>query len=147
VQAYFNALNPSAGFTGYTGGEQDFEGLIDTAARAGRGVIVIRVLAAGAATGTADRPPNAGDAGPPLAGGGGYADDLARARKLQELAAEFGMESPVELALRFGLSKDGVSTVLVGYSNMTHLEDAIRFAERGPLPSDAIRKILELSSG
>ncbi len=51
VQAYFNVLNPSAGFTGRAGGQQDFEGLIDTAAQAGRGVIVIRVLAAGAATG------------------------------------------------------------------------------------------------
>src|SRR5262249_11907167 len=49
VQAYFNALNPSGGYTGHAGGQQDFEGLIDTAARAERGVIVIRVLAAGAA--------------------------------------------------------------------------------------------------
>ena len=141
VQAYFNALNPSAGYTGHTGGEQDFEGLIDTAARAGRGVIVIRVLAAGAAAGLSDRPANAGDAGPPLAGGG-YSADLSRAQRLRELAAEFGLENQVELALRFGLSKEGVSTVLVGYSNIGHLEDAIRFAERGPLPSDALQKIL-----
>ena len=146
VQTYFNALNPSAGYTGHTGGEQDFEGLIDTAARVGCGVIVIRVLAAGAATGIAERPGNAGDAGPPLAGGG-YADDLARAAQLRDLAVQCGMESPVELALRFGLSKDGVSTVLVGYSNLTHLEDAIRFAERGPLKSEDLRKVLELSSG
>jgi len=146
VQAYFNALNPSAGFTGHTGGEQDFEGLIDTAARAGRGVIVIRVLAAGAAAGLEERPPNAGDAGPPLAGAG-YADDLSRAANLRNLATQFGMESQVELALRFGLSKDGVSTVLVGYSNLTHLEDAIRFAERGPLSDEALRKVLDVSSG
>ena len=32
VQAYFNVLNPSAGFAGHSGGQQDFEGLIDTAA-------------------------------------------------------------------------------------------------------------------
>jgi aryl-alcohol dehydrogenase-like predicted oxidoreductase len=143
VQTYFNALNPSAGYTGRTGGEQDFEGLIDTAARAGRGVIVIRVLAAGAAAASAERPPNAGDAGPPLAGGG-YADDLARAVRLQDLASELGMESPVELALRFGLSKEGVSTVLVGYSNLGHLEDAIRFAERGPLTNEVVQRVLEL---
>lgn len=144
VQAYFNALNPSAGYTGHTGGEQDFEGLIDTAAQAGRGVIVIRVLAAGAAAGLSERPQNAGDTGPALAGGG-YSADLARAERLRSLAAELGCESSVELALRFGLSKQGVSTVLVGYSNMGHLEEAIRFAARGRLPSDAVEKIL--SSG
>ena len=66
MQTYFNALNPSAGYTGHAGGQQDFEGLIDTAARAGRGVIVIRVLAAGAAAATPERVPNAGDPGAPL---------------------------------------------------------------------------------
>jgi L-galactose dehydrogenase/L-glyceraldehyde 3-phosphate reductase len=142
VQTYFNALNPSAGFTGHTGGQQDFEGLIDTAARAGRGVIVIRVLAAGAATGDPARPPNAGDPGGALAGSGSYADDISRASRLRELAAQFGLEGPVELSLRFGLSKPGVSTVLVGYSNLGHLEDAIRFAERGPLSGEAVRTVL-----
>jgi aryl-alcohol dehydrogenase-like predicted oxidoreductase len=147
VQAYFNALNPSAGYTGHVSGQQDFEGLIDTAALAGRGVIVIRVLAAGAATGAAERPPNAGDPGPALAGSGSYSDDLSRATRLKDLAAKLGLESTVELALRFGLSKEGVSTVLVGYSNPAHLEDAIRYTERGALPSDAVRQVLDVSSG
>jgi aryl-alcohol dehydrogenase-like predicted oxidoreductase len=142
VQTYFNALNPSAGYTGHAGGQQDFEGLIDTAARAGRGVIVIRVLAAGAASGESERPPNAGDPGGALAGSGSYADDLSRAQRLGALASELDLEGPVELSLRFGLSKPGVSTVLVGYSNQDHLEDAIRFAERGPLSDGAVRKIL-----
>jgi aryl-alcohol dehydrogenase-like predicted oxidoreductase len=145
VQAYFNVLNPSAGFTGHAGGQQDFEGLIDTAARAGRGVIVIRVLAAGAAAGLADRPPNAGDPGGALAGGSSYHADLARAEQLRHLAVDLGLENPVELALRFGLSKPGVSTVLVGYSNQGHLEEAIRFAERGPLPEDALQAVLAVN--
>ncbi len=147
VQAYFNALNPSGGFTGHTGGEQDFEGLIDTAARAGRGVIVIRVLAAGAATGSPERDANAGDPGGALVGGGTYAADLERGRQLKELAQSVGMESPIELALRFGLSKDGVSTVLVGYSNLEHLEQAIRFSERGSLSADVVQRVLDISSG
>jgi aryl-alcohol dehydrogenase-like predicted oxidoreductase len=146
VQAYFNVLNPSAGYTGHAGGQQDFEGLIDTAARAGTGVIVIRVLAAGAAAGLADRPENAGDPGGALAAGGGYATDLQRAERVQSLAKGLGLESAVELSIRFALSKPGVSTVLVGYSNPGHLEDAIRFAERGPLPQDAVQRALELSS-
>src|SRR5919199_3260754 len=143
VQTYFNVLNPSAGFTGHAGGQQDFEGLIDTAAMAGRGVIVIRVLAAGAAAAEPVRAANAGDPGGSLVSGGSYAADAERAGRLRDLAGELGLEGPVELALRFGLSKPGVSTVLVGYSTLDHLEDAIRFAERGPLSEDAVRRVLE----
>jgi aryl-alcohol dehydrogenase-like predicted oxidoreductase len=146
VQTYFNVLNPSAGFTGHAGGQQDFEGLIDSAARAGRGVIVIRVLAAGAAAALPGRATNAGDPGGNLVSGGSYASDLDRAAQFAELAGSVGLEGPVELALRFGLSKPGVSTVLVGYSTLAHLEDAIRYTERGPLAADVIARVLELSA-
>jgi aryl-alcohol dehydrogenase-like predicted oxidoreductase len=146
VQTYFNVLNPSAGYTGHAAGQQDFEGLIDSAARAGRGVIVIRVLAAGAVTATPDRPANAGDPGGGLAGGSSYTSDLDRAQRLAALARDLGLESPIELALRFGLSKPGVSTVLVGYSDIGQLEEAIRFAGRGALSSDAVRRVLASSS-
>jgi len=142
VQTYFNVLNPSAGFTGHTGGQQDFEGLIDSAARAGRGVIVIRVLAAGAAAALPGRATNAGDPGGNLVSGGSYATDVERAAQFAALASDLGLESPVELAIRFGLSKPGVSTVLVGYSTLAHLEDAIRFSDRGPLSADVITRVL-----
>ncbi len=145
VQTYFNVLNPSAGYAGHSGGQQDFGGMIDTAASAGRGVIVIRVLAAGAAAGVPDRVQNAGDPGRGLVGGSSYQSDVARAQALATLASQLGMESPIELALRFGLSKPGVSTVLVGYSNFDHLEQAIRFAERGALAEDAIQQVLATS--
>jgi len=145
VQTYFNVLNPSAGYAGHSGGQQDFGGMIDTAASAGRGVIVIRVLAAGAAAGVPDRVQNAGDPGRGLVGGSSYQSDVARPQALATLASQLGMESPIELALRFGLSKPGVSTVLVGYSNFDHLEQAIRFAERGALAEDAIQQVLATS--
>jgi aryl-alcohol dehydrogenase-like predicted oxidoreductase len=147
VQTYFNVLNPSAGFTGHDGGQQDFEGLIDTAARAGRGVIVIRVLAAGAAAAEPVRAANAGDPGGSLVSGGSYATDAERAGSVRDLAIELGLESPVELALRFGLSKPGVSTVLVGYSTLDHLEEAITYTNRGSLSDDVVQRVLELSSG
>jgi len=70
VQSYFNAVNPSAGYAGASGSEQDFGGLIDTAAGAGVGVIAIRVLAAGALALQPERHANAGDPGSPLVGGG-----------------------------------------------------------------------------
>jgi L-galactose dehydrogenase/L-glyceraldehyde 3-phosphate reductase len=146
VQAYFNILNPSAGYVGHDGGQQDFHGLIDTAARAGRAVIVIRVLAAGAAAAVPARSPNAGDPGGNLVSGGSYATDLERAQSAASLAHEMGLDGPVELAIRFGLSKAGVSTVLVGYSTLGQLEEAIKYAERGPLSADAVQRVLELRS-
>jgi aryl-alcohol dehydrogenase-like predicted oxidoreductase len=142
VQTYFNMVNASAGYSGLSSGQQDFEGLIDTASAAGRGVIVIRVLAAGAASAQPERATNAGDPGTGLVSGSSYESDLARAARLADVAAELGMDSPIELALRFGLSKAGVSTVLVGYSNLHHLEDAIRYAERGRLTEAALERVL-----
>jgi len=92
------------------------------------------------------RSPNAGDPGGNLVSGGSYATDLERAQSAASLAHEMGLDGPVELAIRFGLSKAGVSTVLVGYSTLEQLEEAIKYAERGPLSDDAIRRVLELSS-
>lgn len=145
IQTYFNALNPSAGFAGASGGAQDFGGLIDAAAGASMGVIAIRVLAAGALSATPERHVNAGDPGAPLARGAEYSRDLARARGLAALAREVGVEGPLELALRFALAKPGVSTVLVGYSTLTQLEDAIRWTARGPLPQDAVARIVAVA--
>jgi len=120
VQAYFNILNPSA-------------------------VIVIRVLAAGAASAVSERAANAGDPGGNLVSGGSYASDLERAHRAAGLARELGLTGPVELAIRFGLSKPGVSTVLVGYSTLAQLDEAITYAERGPLSPEAIQRVLDLS--
>jgi L-galactose dehydrogenase/L-glyceraldehyde 3-phosphate reductase len=143
VQAYFNALNPSAGYAGTSGGGQDFAGLIDTAAAAGLGVLVIRPFAAGALTGSTTRAAAAGSPGVPLVGGGEYDLDLERARRLAPLAGELDLEGPLELGLRFALAKRGVSAVLVGYSDLAQLESAIRWADRGPLPETAVRQVLE----
>ena len=145
-QVYFNALNPSAGYAGKAdAGQVDFGGVIDVAAEQGVGVINIRSLAAGAVSATPERHPNAsgGGAGSGIVGER-YEDDLAKARALADLAGELGLESPVELALRFAFSKAGVSTVIVGYSSETQLEDAIRWAERGKLPADAVQRVLAL---
>src|SRR5205823_2749897 len=143
VQAYFNVINPSAGYPGFEHEEQDFGGLIDTAARAGLGVVGIRVYAAGALTAQLERHPIAGGVGSALAGGGEYEKDVERARKLPAFVQELGLESPFELSLRFALAKPGLSTVLVGLSEFSHLDNAIRWAERGPLPPDAVRRIVE----
>ncbi len=143
MQSYFNAINPSAGYPGAHGGEQDFGGLIDAAAGAGLGVIAIRVLAAGALAAAPERHANAGDPGTPLQGAADYQHDVNRAKDLSWFATEAGLEGPLEMAVRFALSKPGISTALVGISDLSQLEDAIRWAERGPLPADLIEKLVD----
>ena len=145
VQTYFNAVNPSAGFPGRSGSAQDFAGLIGAAAAAGMGVITIRAMAAGALLAHPRRHPNAGDPGPLLARGAEYERDLERAQAIRAIAAELGYESPLELALRFGLATPGISTVLVGFSDPGQLEDALRWAGREPLPSDVVRRVVDLA--
>ncbi|MCA1723366.1 MAG: aldo/keto reductase [Thermomicrobia bacterium] len=142
MQSYFNAVNPSAGYAGASGGEQDFGGLIDTAADAGVGVIAIRVLAAGALALQPERHANAGDPGAPLVGGGAYTHDMNRAKDLSWFATEAGLENTLEMAVRFALAKPGIATVLVGYSDLAQLEDALRWAARGPLPPDVTAQIV-----
>ncbi len=143
VQAYFNVINPSAGYTGDCGDEQDFEGLINSAARAGVGVIAIRVLAAGALTGSLERHPIASPVNTALAGGAEYDRDVERAKRLPAIVAELGLESPFELALRFALAKEGVSTVLAGMSEYAHLENFLRWTDRGPLSPELARRLVD----
>lgn len=145
TQSYFNALNPSSGYAGAGGGEQDFAGLIGAAAAAGVGVIAIRVMAAGALSAVAGRHANAGDPGPQLAAGAEYGRDLERAAAIRRLAADLGYEGPMELALRFALAAPGISTVLVGYSDRGQLEDALRWTERGPVPADVTARVVGLA--
>lgn len=144
MQSYFNAINPSAGYAGKSGGAQDLGGVIDVAAGSGQGVIAIRVLAAGAMTGEQQRArlasPGVGGA---LVPGNAYEADLSHAAARGALARELGLESALELSFRFVIAKTGVSTALVGFSDQDQLEQAIRWAERGPLSEDQVERVLE----
>lgn len=146
VQAYFNALNPSYGYAGASGGAQDFGGLIDVASGHGMGVIAIRVMAGGALSGSEERAALASPTPGDLVPGAEFSRDVERARRLAELAAQFGLENALELGIRFALAKEGVSTVLVGFSDMEQLEAALRWTERGPLSQDAVERVVQMAA-
>jgi aryl-alcohol dehydrogenase-like predicted oxidoreductase len=146
AQAYLNVLDPSGVRPGAAGGEQDFDGLVARAAGHGVGVIAIRVYAAGALTARPERHPVAYLPSRPLIPGSDYAGDVRRAQRLERTAAELGMESVMELGLRFALAAPGVSTALVGLSTYDHFEAALRWAERGPLPPDTFGRLLDLAA-
>lgn len=147
VQACYNLLNPSGGVSGtpkfYT---QDYGQLIDRAASKGAGIIVIRVMAAGALTGVSERHPLALPRVTPIGSSTEYKEDVRRANSFQYLVEEGVVDSLPEAALRFVLSKGEVSTALVGVSSLEQLEQSLAWAEKGPLPQAAIEGLAQVWS-
>jgi aryl-alcohol dehydrogenase-like predicted oxidoreductase len=74
----------------------------------------------------------------PIASGPDYASDVARARALQPLVAQGHAGSLVEAALRFAITGDALSTVLIGCSDLAQLEQAAAAVEKGPLSPAAL---------
>jgi aryl-alcohol dehydrogenase-like predicted oxidoreductase len=145
VQACYNLLNPSAGATVPTGFPfQNFGQLLDRCAAQNIGVIVIRALAAGALSGTAQRHPNAAQAVAPISTSPEFAADVERAQSFNFLVTEGVCANLVEAAIRFVISKPAVSTALVGISSLEQLEQAVAYTERGALPAEALGRLTEV---
>ena len=142
AQVCYNLLEPSAGHevpAGYPA--QDFGRLLVRCRERRTGVIVIRVLAAGALSGADTRHPVAAPAVDPIASGPDYATDVRRARRLGALVEEGHAGSLVEASLRFALASDAVSTVLLGYSSLEQLEYAAACVAKGPLPAPMLARL------
>ena len=147
VQTVYNLLNASAGADVAPGFDMpDYKRLIDRANAAEMGVVVIRVLAAGALSGLAERDPVAVPSVAPIGSGRDYQQDFDRSAGFRFMVSDGYTDDLVEASVRFALSNPGVSTVLVGYSNMDHLEQSVRFADKGPLPSDALDRLPQVWS-
>jgi aryl-alcohol dehydrogenase-like predicted oxidoreductase len=145
AQIPYNALNPSwlapmpPGLPG-----QDFAGLGLAAVAQGVGLIGIRILAAGALSGEAERHPVAMPQVAPIASGADYAADLATARRLAPLVAEGHAASLAELAVRYAITPPQIATALIGTASIEQLEVAIAAAEKGPLPVETLARIAAL---
>jgi L-galactose dehydrogenase/L-glyceraldehyde 3-phosphate reductase len=147
VQAYFNLLNPSAGhrvpdeFRGY-----NFKQLINKASEGGIGVAAIRVMAAGAVGGDGSRK---GYAAPlvrgPMVLGGEYKRNQVRSSRLDFLV-QGEIPSLPQAALKFVLMHSGVSTALVGFSNLNQIKEAAETTEFNHLPQSHVVKLQDLWS-
>ena len=91
------------------------------------------MAAGGALSGVETRHPIASPPPEPIGSGADYATDVRRAQQLQALVDESQAESLIEASLRFAVGADGVSTVLLGYSSLEHLEYAARCVAKGRL--------------
>ena len=142
VQVVYNALNPSAGGPAPKGMPGlDYGRLLDKAKAADMGTIIIRALAGGALSGTTDRHPLAMQNVPPIGSALDFASDVTRAKELEPLVRESGATSLTELGERFVISHPNVSTMLIGYSTLQHLDEAIAAVNKGPLPENVLKKI------
>lgn len=147
-QCYYNLLNPSAGqAVPRNFSALDYGLALDRAAANGMGAFVIRVLAAGALT--ADPGRGGGASGQTLSPGSEYSADLERADKVKAALGVQGKDL-TQAAIRFGLMNPKVSTVLVGFSNTTHVDDAVA-CSGAPGLSEAemarVRKLWETDFG
>ena len=142
VQTVYNLINFSAGHDSPAGVDMpDYGQLIDLAVQRDVGVIVIRVLAAGALTGTSIRHPVAVPTVAPIGSGKDFQQDESRAGQFAFLVDEGFAEDMPEASVRFALSNPGVSTVLVGYSDIGHLERSVEYAAKGPLAPEALSRL------
>ncbi len=142
IQVAYNLLNPSAGMAVPPGFPfQDYGKLIEHAGQQEMGVIAIRILAGGALSGTPERHPVASKSVNPIASEQAYSADVSRAQRYTFLVADGVVSNLVEAAVRFAVSKPGVSTALLGISSRDQLEQAVKYVERGPLPVDALGRI------
>jgi aryl-alcohol dehydrogenase-like predicted oxidoreductase len=147
AQVSFNLLNPSPGAAVPAGfPAQDYGGLLTHTKAANMGVINIRVLAGGALSGSAERHAIASPAPAPIGSGSSYEVDLDRARRFMPLVHEGHADSLIEASLRYVISSDAISTVLVGIATFEQFEIAARSILKGPLSPGALARIAEIQA-
>jgi L-galactose dehydrogenase/L-glyceraldehyde 3-phosphate reductase len=148
AQVAFNLLNPTGAYevpAGYPA--QDYDRLLALAREQGVGTIGIRVLAGGALSGQVTRHPIAIPSVSPIASGPDYATDAARARAFEPLVAGGHASSVVEAALRFAVTGEALSTVLIGCSDLAQLDFAAAAVNKGPLSPAALTTLRQIWSG
>jgi L-galactose dehydrogenase/L-glyceraldehyde 3-phosphate reductase len=142
AQVGYNMLNPSAAQelpANYPA--QNYGRLLDHTKVAGAGVVDIRVLAGGALSGSAERHPIASPAPEPIGSAMSYDSDVDRARRLMPLVKEGYADSLTEAAIRFTLSHQAVSTILVGMATPQQFEAALTAVQKGPLAKAALERL------
>lgn len=148
AQVSFNMLNASAATAlppNYPA--QDYGRLFDHTQKSGVGVVGIRVLAAGALTGSAERHPTASPPPAPIGSAHSYEMDLERARRLMPLVTEGFASSLAEAAIRFAITHPVMGSILVGMATVHEFEASLAAVLKGPLPQAALDRLNALTAG
>jgi len=147
IHTCYNMLNPSSGDTvpelfPY----QNYDGLINICDAIGVGTVAIRILAAGALTGSTHRHALAAQDVAPIATGKTLKEDVDRATLYKFIVEEGYTENLVEASLRFAISNEKLSTALVGLSSFNQLKEAVAAIEKGPLDPEVLDRLRDVWS-
>lgn len=139
IDVWYNLANPSAGLEEPIPGlpeEEDYTGLIDYAAARGLGVAAIRPLAGGALT---SRVAELGVQARHRLSGGYFSwhpellePEIRRGRRFTFLDRP-GEQTLAQAAYRYVLGNAGLTTVIGGFSDPAHVDDAVAAVKAGPL--------------
>lgn len=147
AQVSYNMLNPSAATAlpaNYPA--QDYGRLFDHTQKAKVGVVGIRVLAAGALSGSAERHPTASPPPEPIGSAHSYDTDLQRAQRLMPLVSEGHAASLTEAAIRFAISHPAMGTILVGMATLEEFRGSLAAVRKGTLSQAALDRIGQLTA-
>ncbi|MED5579544.1 MAG: aldo/keto reductase [Nitrospinota bacterium] len=141
IQIYYNLLNPSAGLSV----PQNFSAinynlLIEKCRKLGMGIFVIRALALGALTN--DTNFLKGEI-PLLSLGSKYDTDVRRAGKIKTIIGE-NNETISQSAIRFALSNDAVSSVLIGFSRENQIDEITNCSGKPKFEEEKMRGLAKV---
>lgn len=138
---FYNILNPTSDRTMPAGfGQHDYGQIMGTAAERGVGTVILRVLEAGALSGSAT--PHEMNRGGP-GNDAEYARNAERARALEFLKRDAD-ETLAQVAIRFALMNRNVSTVLVGFSEMAQIDEAAACVGREGFTAEQLERLERL---
>jgi aryl-alcohol dehydrogenase-like predicted oxidoreductase len=140
AQVYYNAINPSAGWSRahQNWRAQDFSGIMAACFRQDMGVLNIRVFAGGPLAKIA-RPERLA-----VLTSGTDLDNEMRCAAAVRAALGSDHGSPAQTALRFVLGNHDFASHIIGVGDIRDLDDALTAIEAGPLPAEAIDKLEQL---
>ena len=139
AQIYYNLLNPSASFsTKGKWNDQNFSNLIKNCKSKDMGLMNIRIYAAGY---LATEKRHGREI--PITFGINETELNKRVEKINLIMRDI-QGTKAQKALRYGLSNDDMSTIVIGLAEISHLEEALEGYELGSLDEEILRKIEEL---
>ena len=139
AQIYYNLLNPSASFSSPgKWNDHNFSNLIKNCESKDMGLMNIRIYAAGYLATDKRHGREI-----PITFGINETELNKRVEKINLIMRDIqGTKS--QKALRYGLSNDDMSTIVIGLAEISHLEEALEGYELGSLDEEILKKIEEL---
>mgnify|MGYP000736836714 FL=1 len=139
AQIYYNLLNPSASFSSPgKWNDHNFSNLIKNCKSKDMGLMNIRIYAAGYLATDKRHGREI-----PITFGINETELNKRVEKINLIMRDI-QGTKAQKALRYGLSNDDMSTIVIGLAEISHLEEALEGYELGSLDEEILSKIEEL---